>query len=148
MKSITVLDCENGEFIESFRTALSDVAGISKMYIGTDESNPGDIVVFSDSFNRQPAISHVQDRVYVVPENGGQPLIWLSKVKQPAICCGMDGSCSVSISSMYDSTCVVSVLRRLVSPWGRAIEPMDYPVTTEIIDRYAVMSAMTAAMLM
>lgn len=147
MNSITVLDSDNEEFIESFAKVLDSLAVNADYTITTDIDAPSDIAVFSEAYDKQP---HLDDstRVYIVSENSEQPLIWLSRTKKPAICCGMDSSCSVSISSICDNTCVVSVLRSLISPQGEEIEPMDRPITTDVSDKYAIMAATAVAMLM
>lgn len=147
MNSITVLDSDNDEFIKCFAKVLETIANGVDYTITTDVNNLGDIVVFSEKYDKQPQLDN-STRIYIVSENSKQPLIWLSQTKKPAICCGMDNSCSVSISSICDNTCVVSVLRSLISPQGEEIEPMDQPVTTDVSDKYAIMAATTVAMLL
>lgn len=147
MNSITVLDSDNEEFIRCFAKVLDSIANGADYTITTDIDAPSDIVVFSETYDKQPNLDD-NTRIYIVSENSEQPLIWLSRTKKPAICCGMDSSCSVSISSICDNTCVVSVLRSLISLQGREVEPMDCPVTIDVSDKFAIMAATTVAMLM
>lgn len=147
MNSITILDSDNEVFIKDFKKVLKNVAKSRDYIIMTDDKHIGDIVVFSEKYDKQPQLNNDKG-IYIVSENSTQPLIWLSQIKKPAICCGMNSSCSVSISSICDNTCVVSVLRSIITTQGKEIEPMDQPVTTDVNDKYAIMAATIVAMLL